>query len=126
MPGEVRLKVAWLPLPCGHERSLPVLAGLIVGLIDIAGLGEVESILEVFLIALASAGVVADFLILPLDASDLVIGGSIGVGVILRGMVRDVVEMRVRSGPEGQLLVVLCVALGVRRVVVPGLLGAHS
>ena len=127
MPGEVRLKVAWPPLPGGHERSLPVLAGLIVGLIDGAGLGEVKSILEVLLIALASAGVVADFLILPLDASDLVVGDSIiDVVVILRGMVRDVVEMRVRSGPEGQLLVLLCVGFGVRRVVVPGLLGVHS
>lgn len=63
---EVRLVVAWLSV--WHERSLPVLAGLIVGLIDGAGLDEVVSLPGVFLIALVSGWKVDDFLILPLDA----------------------------------------------------------
>lgn len=107
---EIRLVVAGLS--GRQEGSLPVLAGL----------GEAETVPGVLLVSLVSGGKVDDFLILPLDACDLII---VGRSIILAGVVRDVVEVGVGSGPKRQLLGLTGIGFGVRRVVVSGHLCGH-
>lgn len=84
-----------------------------MGLKDGAGL----DILVVLLVGLISWWKVDDFFILSLDVCDFAV---VGVGVKLAGVMGDVVELGVCSGPERQLVSLAVAGCGVRRTVVSG------